>query len=229
MCSSDEILSLLDKPIYLAKLLKENPNLSLTDSTLSHIANYFLHCPISVEGLSVQRNLYGRIRSLSLNQMEINLLIFNIKECFRLNSQELTKPFLQYLHNINRLLPNDFHNLAYLCALILLPNGNRNILACIFCAYLESNSFNDARFDLIINGLFTNKNDEEEENQWIDRLIEILIDKDKQWLRKYYLERIYTEELLHAIDTYEEETILVIQGIKQNSEQSCSKTIEELE
>ncbi|CAF1429969.1 unnamed protein product [Rotaria magnacalcarata] len=108
MCSSDEFPSFLNDPLHLTNLLKEKSDLILADSTFSHIANHFLSQPISIKGLAVQRNLYGRPRSSSLDQYELDLLIYNIKGYLHSNSEELTEPVLQYLHNINRLLPNDF-------------------------------------------------------------------------------------------------------------------------
>jgi hypothetical protein len=228
MCSSDEIVSCLDDPHHLANLLKENPNSILPDSTFIDIAKHFLCQPISIEGLSVQRNLYGRSRSSSLDQCEIDLFIFNIKECLSSNSSQLIKPFLQYLHNIIRLLPNGFRDIPYLCSLILLPHGNKNVIACILCAYLQSDTLNNPRFDLIINGLYETE-DEDEDNPWIDQLTEILIDKDKQWLRKYFLEKIYTKELLSAIDTYDQDNIFNIQPIKQHSNEIHSGTIQKIE
>ncbi|CAF3331794.1 unnamed protein product [Rotaria sp. Silwood1] len=231
MCSSDEILSFINDPRYLANLLKEKSNTIIDDSIYIHIANHFLCQDISIEGLSVQRNLYGRSRSSLLNQCEIDLLIFNIKECLNSNSKELTKHFLQYLHNINRLLlPNKYRDIAYLCALILLPHSNKNVIACILCAYIEMNTFNNLRYDLIINSLYKNEDEEEEEdNPWIDQLTKLLIEKDKQWLRKFYLEKIYTKELLYAIDIHDQEKILSIQPIKQNSQELFSKIIEKID
>ena len=226
MCSSDEILSFLDDAHHLASVLKENSHSILPDSIFVHIAKHFLNQPISIEGLAVQRNLYGRSRSSELDQCELDLLIFNIKECLKSNSKELFKPFLQYLHNINRLLPGHFRDIAYLCALILLPYNNKNIIACIICAYLQMNISTNAKFDLIINGLYDN---EEEDNPWIDQLTKILIEKDNRWLRKYYLEKFYTKELLDAIDTHNKENILEIEAIKQHSEQVTSLTIEKIE
>jgi hypothetical protein len=228
MCSSEEILLSLNDLHHLANLLKENSNLILSDSIYSHITNHFLCQSISIEGLSVQRNLYGRSRSSILNQCEIDLLIFNIKECLNSNNKQLIKIFLQYLHNINRLLPNDFRDISYLCSLICLPNGNKNVIACIICAYLEMNNLNNIRFDLIINGLYENE-DENEDNPWIDQLTNILIQNDKQWLRKFYLERIYTKEFLHAIDTHDKENIFNIQPIKQETDQISSSITEKIE
>jgi hypothetical protein len=228
MCSSDEILSFLDDPHRLASVLKEKCHSTLPDSTFVHIVKHFLDQPISIEGLAVQRNLYGRSRSSELDQCELDLLILNIKGCLDLNSEELIKPFLQYLHNINRLLPNDFRDISYLCALILLRNNNKNIIACIICAYLEMNISTNLRFDLIINGLYENE-DEEEDNPWIDQLTKLLIEKDNQWLRKYYLQKFYTKELLHAIDTHNQESILNIEVIKQDEEQVPSSNIDKLE
>jgi hypothetical protein len=227
MCSSETILLALNDLHHLANLLKENCQLILPDSIYSDIANHFLDQPISIEGLSVQRNLYGRSRSSILNQSELDLLIFNIKECLNTNCQQLIKIFLQYLHNINRLLPNDFRNISYLCALILLPNGNKNVIACIICAYLEMNILNNIRFDLIINGLY--ENEDEDDNPWIDQLKTILIQNDNQWLRKFYLEKIYTKEFLNAIDTHNKEKIFTIQPLKQETEQLSSSTIEKIE
>ena len=228
MSSSDEILSYLDDPCRLASFLKENCQSILPDSTYIHIAKHFLCQPISIEGLSVLRNLYGRSRSSSLDQSEMDLLIFNIKECLNSNSDQLIKPFLQYLHNINRLLPNDYRDIAYLCSLIVLKTENKNIIACIISAYLDNDILDNPRFDLIINGLYKNE-DENEDNPWIDQLTKILIDKDKQWLRKYYLDKIYTKELLNAIDTFDKEKIFNIQTIKQDTEQIHPPTIEKIE
>ncbi|CAF3633003.1 unnamed protein product, partial [Rotaria sordida] len=228
MDSSDEFLSFLNDPNYLANLLKEKSNLIIDDSIYFHIANYFLGQKISVEGLSVQRNLYGRQRSSLLNQCEIDLLILNIKECLNSNSKELTKIFLQYLHNINRLLPNNFRDIAYLCALILLPYNNKNVIACILCAYLEMNTLNNLRYDLIINDLYKNE-DEQEDNPWIDKLTKLIIENDNQWLRKFYLEKIYTKEFLHAIDIHDKENIFNIEPIKQNSEDLSSTIIEKID
>jgi hypothetical protein len=227
MCSIEEIVESLNDLQLVANLLKDNCDLVLPDSIYSHIANYFLCQSISIQGLSVQRNLYGRIRSTNLNQCEINLLIFNIKECLNSNNKQLIKPFLQYLHNINRLLSNDFRDISYLCSLICLSNENKNIIACIISAYLEMNILNNIRFDLIINRLY--ENDEEEDNSWINQLTKILIQNDNQWLRKFYLEKIYTKEFLNAIDTHNQEIIFNIQPIKQESEQLSSSIIEKLE
>jgi hypothetical protein len=227
MCSSDEILIFLDDPHHLASVLKEKSHSILPDSTFLHIAKHFLNQPISIEGFVVQRNLYGRSRSSELDQCELDLLIFNIKECLHSNSEELIKPFLQYLHNINRLLPNHFRDIAYLCTMVLLPCNNQNIIACIICAYLEMNIFINSRFDLIINGLYENL-DEEEDNPWIDQLTKILIDKDNQWLRKYYLEKFYTKELLNAIDTHDKENMVNVDPIKQDSEQVLPSTIDKI-
>jgi len=226
MCSVEDIVESLNDLQLVANLLKDNCDLVLPDTIYSHIANYFLCQPISIQGLSVQRNLYGRIRSTNLNQCEIDLLIFNIKECLNSNNKQLIKPFLQYLHNINRLLSNDFRDISYLCSLICLSNENKNINACIITAYLEMNSLNNIRFDLIINRLYEN---DEEDNSWIDQLTKILIQNDNQWLRKFYLEKIYTKEFLNAIDTHNQEIIFNIQPIKQESEQLSSSIIEKLE
>jgi len=230
MCSVEEIVESLNDLQLVAKFLKDNCDLVLPDSIYSNIANHFLCQSISIEGLSVQRNLYGRIRSTNLNQCEIDLLIFNIKECLNLNNKQIIKPFLQYLHNINRLLSNNFRDISYLCSVICLSNENKNIIACIISAYLQMNIFNNIRFDLIINGLYNNEEEEEEEdNPWINQLTKILIQKDNQWLRKFYLEKIYTNELLNAIDTHNQESIFNIQTIKQESEQLSSSIIEKIE
>lgn len=228
MSLPNEFLSLLDDPNHLASLLREKANLILDDSTYFHIANHFLRQPISVEGLAVQRNLYGRQRSSLLTQEEIDLLRMNIKECLHSNSEQLIKPFLQYLHNINRLLPNDLRDIAYLCALILLSTSDKNIIACILCAYLEMNHSNNAKFDWIINSLYTNQ-DEQDDNPWMDQLSKLIIDRDNQWLRKYYLEKIYTNELLNAIDTHNQENIFKIETIKRNLQEPFSTRIEKLE
>ncbi|CAF4451114.1 unnamed protein product, partial [Rotaria sp. Silwood2] len=228
MCSSDEFLSYLNDPQYLSNLLKEKSNTIIDDSIFFHIANHFLCKDISIEGLSVQRNLYGRPRSSSLNKCEIDLFILNIKECINSNSEQLTKLFLQYLHNINRLLPNYFRDIAYLCALIILPHSNKNVLSCILCAFIEMNTLNNLRYDLIINGLYKNE-DEQEDNPWIDHLTKLIVEKDNQWLRKFYLEKIYTKQLLHAIDTHDQEKIFNIQPIKINSEELSLKTIEKID
>ncbi|CAF1236392.1 unnamed protein product [Adineta steineri] len=228
MCSSDEILSCLNDPQRLADLLKENSQSSLPDSIFIHIAKHFLSQPISIEGLAVQRNLYGRSRTTLLDECELDLLLMNIKECINSNSEHLIKPFLQYLHNINRLLPNNFRDIAYLCVLILLPYNHKNINACILCAYLEMNTSDNTRFDLIINGLYENE-DEEEDNPWIDQLKTKLIEKDNQWLRKYYFEHIYTKEFLHAIDTYDMENILNIQAIKHDFKEEHPSKIEKID
>ncbi|UJR24823.1 hypothetical protein I4U23_006198 [Adineta vaga] len=219
MDSYDDILSSFDDLPRLACLLKEKGQLILPDSIFLQIVQHFLNQSVSIEGLSVQRNLYGRIRSSSLVEDELNLLVYNIKQCLNLNSQQLIKPFLQYLHNIHRLLPNDYRNIAYLCSILLLSYDNKNIIACILCAYLEMNTWNHTRYDLIINGLYENEDNDDEDNLWIDQLTKILIDKDKQWLRKYYLEKVYTKELLHAIDTHNTETILNIEALNQLEEE----------
>jgi hypothetical protein len=227
MCSSEEILSSLNDLPFLANLLKENCHLILSDSIYSDIANHFLCQSITIEGLAVQRNLYGRSRSSLLNQSELDLLIFNIKECLNSNNEQLIKIFLQYLHNINRLLSNDLRDITYLCSIILLPNGNKNVIACIICAYLDMNISNEnIRFDLIINGLYENEDDD---NEWIDQLKKILIQKDKQWLRKYHLNQIYNKEFLNAIDEYDKEKMFNIQPITQNIEQIFSSTREKIE
>jgi hypothetical protein len=203
MSSSDEILLYLDDPCRLASFLKENCQSILPDSTYIHIAKHFLCQPISIKGLSVLRNLYGRSRSSSLDQSEMDLLIINIKECLNSNSDQLIKPFLQYLHNINRVLPNDYRDLAYLCSLIVLKTENKNIIACIISAYLDNDILDNPRFDLIINGLYKN----EDENE----------------------DKIYTKELLNAIDTFDKEKIFNIQTIKQDTEQMHPPTIEKIE
>ena len=228
MCSVEEILSSLHDLPSLANILKENHHLVLPDSIFSHIANHFLCQSVTTEGLAVQRNLYGRSRSSSLDQSELDLLVFNIKECLNSNSEQLRKAFLQYLHNINRLLPNDFCDIPYLCAMTLLSNGNKNVIACIVCAYLDMNTSNDIRFDLIINGLYEEEN-EDEDNPWIDQLTKILIEKDNQWLRRFYLEKIYNKELLNVIDTHDKEKMFDLQPIKQEAEISPSRTIENIE
>jgi len=53
--------------------------------------------------------------------------------------------------------------------------------------------------------------------------------KDKQWLRKYYLDQICTKELLHAIDTFDIENIFNIEPIKQDSQQVILLTNQKLE
>lgn len=229
MSFSDELLSLIDDSHRLISLLKEKSHLVISDSTYYHIVNHFLNKPISIESLAIQRNLYGRPRSSSLNQCEINLLILNIKECLHSTSKELTKTFLQYLHNINRLLPNNFHDLAYLCALIRLQQTDKNVITCILCAYLEMNNSNSLRYDLIINGLY--ENEDEEDNPWIDQLTKLLIENDRIWLRKYYLEKMYSSELLAAFDTHNDENIVKIDKItcEQSQEETISTNIEQLE
>ena len=226
MCSEEEIVSSLNDLSVLANLLKVNGNLILSDSIFDHIVQYFLNQSITIEGLAVQRNLYGRSRSSSLNQSELDLLVLNIQSSFNSTNPELIKIFLQYLHNINRLLPKECQDLSYLCAVILLPKGNKNVLACIICAYLDMDISNDTRFDLIINGLYEN---EDEDYPWMDQLTKKLIDKDKQWLRKYYLERIYQEELLNAIDQHDKEKIFSVQPMKKNPEHTSISTVDMIE
>ena len=226
MCSYDDIFSSLDDLPRLACILKEKSQLVLPDSIFTHIAKYFLNQPITVEGLAVQRNLYGRTRSSSLDQDESNLLMQNVQYCLNSNLQDLIKPFLQYLHNINRLLPNNFRDIPYLCSILLLPYGNKNIIACILCAYLETNVRNDTRYDLIINNLYEN-DDENEDNIWLDQLTKILIENDKQWLRKHYLERIYSKELLQTIDTHDTENILNI-NVRAQAEQTQTLTVDKI-
>ncbi|CAF4486662.1 unnamed protein product, partial [Rotaria sp. Silwood2] len=87
---------------------------------------------------------------------------------------------------------------------------------------------NNLRYDLIINGLYKNE-DEQEDNPWIDHLTKLIVEKDNQWLRKFYLEKIYTKQLLHAIDTHDQEKIFNIQPIKINSEELSLKTIEKID
>ncbi|CAF0827604.1 unnamed protein product [Adineta ricciae] len=226
MYSYDDILSSLDDLPRLACVLKEKSQVVLPDSVFTQIAKYFLNQPITVEGLAVQRNLYGRIRSSSLDQDEFNLLIRNIQYCLNSNLQDLIKPFLQYLHNMNRLLPSNFRDMAYLCAVILLPHGNKNIIACILCAYLETNARSDTRYDLIINNLYDN-DDEDEDNIWLDQLTKILIENDKQWLRKHYLEKIYSKKLLETIDTHDTENLLTI-DVRAQEEQTQTLIVDKI-
>lgn len=228
MCSSEEILASLNDLSHLANLLKENANLILSDSIYFDIVNHFLSKEnLSIEGISVQRNLYGRSRTSILNENEIYLFISNIKQCLNSNNQQLIKIFLQYLHNINRLLPNNYHHISYLCSIILLENGNKNVIACILSAYLQMNKSNNIRFDLIINKLY--QNDDNQDNSWIDQLKKIIIQKDNQWLRKFYLEINYDQQFLNAIDTHDKENILNIQPIKQNTDQLDKITIQKIE
>lgn len=231
MCSSEDILGLLNDLPYLANYLKENSNLILSDSIYSNIVDYFLsQKEITCEGLSVQRNLYGRSRTTLLNENEINLFIFNIKKSLNTTDKQLIKIFLQYLHNINRLLPINFNDISYLSSIILLTNGDKNVLACILSAYLQINSSNNIRYDLIINHLYEN---EIEENLWIDQLTKIIIENDKQWLTKFYFNQIYTDEFLHAIQIHDQDNILNIQPIKHNIQQlditPTTTTIENIE
>jgi hypothetical protein len=79
------------------------------------------------------------------------------------------------------------------------------------------------RFDLIINGLYENEDDE---NEWIDQLKKIIIQKDKQWLRKYHLNQIYNKEFLNAIDEYDKEKMFNIQPITQQVFSSTREKIE---
>lgn len=229
MCSVDDVLASLDDPQHLASLLKQNPQLILPDSAYSQVATHFLARPVSVDGLSALRNLYGRPRSSSLNEHELSLLAFNVKQCLTTKSSELIKPLLQYLHNANRLLPSEFRDMAYLCATICLSSGNKNIIACILCAFLEQNTPVDVRFDLIINGLYETE-DEDEDNPWLDQLTKILIERDQQWLRKYYLEKRFGQELLHAIDQHDTDNILKITITTEADDQrTLSSTIAGLE
>ena len=78
----------------------------------------------------------------------------------------------------------------------------------------------DIRFDLIISSLYTIDNEKDnDDNQWIEQLKTILIAKDKQWLRNYYLTHVYTDELLCTIDEHNEEKLLIVEPMKANLEQ----------
>ncbi len=70
---------------------------------------------------------------------------------------------------------------------------------------------------------------EDDENEWIDQLKKIIIQKDKQWLRKYHLNQIYNKEFLNSIDEYDKEKMFNIQPITQNIEQVFSSTREKIE
>lgn len=225
MCSEEELISSLKDLPALANLLKINGNFILSDSIFDRIAQHFLNQSITIEGFAVQRNLYGRCRSSSLTQSELDLLLFNIQSSLNSTNPELLKVFLQYLHNINRLLPTEYRDLSYLCAVMVLPRGNKNVLSCIICAYLDMEITNDIRFDLIINGLYEN-DDEDEDYPWIDQLTKKLIEKDKQWLRRFYLKNIYAEELLNAIDQHDKDKIFNIQPNPEVVSVSTVNTIE---
>ena len=222
MCSADEIVPLLNDAPRLAKLLKDEARSTLSDSIFTLIAHHFLSQPISEDGLAVQRNLYGRCRSSPLDQAELDLLVLNVKECLRSNDQHLQRPFLQYLHNINRLLPTHVQDLAYLCALMLVSSNNRNIIACILCAHLEMQSTTETRFDVMINGLYETE-DEDEDNPWLDQLTSKLIEKDVAWLRKFYLEKKFSKDLLNAIDRHDKENITRIELFQHDSHSSVTE------
>ena len=220
MCSDDEILSLLNDASRLAKLFKDEAQSTLSDSIFVLVAQHFLTQPISSDGLAVQRNLYGRSRSSPLDQAELDLLLFNVKECLCCNDPQLQRPFLQYLHNINRLLPSDIHDLVYLCALMLVSSKNKNIIACILCAHLEMQSVTETRFDMIINGLYDTDDDDDEDNPWLDQLTKKLLENDVTWLRKFYLEKKFSNELLNAIDRHDKEKITSIGPLQGDSHSS---------
>jgi len=96
MNSSVEIVNLLNDLPSLSNYLKENHELEFDDSIYSTIAKHLLDQPVTIESLSVQRNLYGRLRSTNLNSIEIDLFIFNLKQSLNSNSKDLIKIFLQY-------------------------------------------------------------------------------------------------------------------------------------
>ena len=223
MNSSVEIVNLLNDLPSLSNYLKENHELEFDDSIYSTIAKHLLDQPVTIESLSVQRNLYGRLRSTNLNSIEIDLFIFNLKQSLNSNSKDLIKIFLQYLHNLTRLLPSEYFDLSYLCSIALLDKGETNVLACIFCAFIEKHLSKTIRFDLIINHLFTNEN---ENSPWIEQLTKLIIDNDRLWLREFYLKKIYQHDFLQAIDRFDKQNIFHLQPIQQQQQLNSKKSIE---
>ena len=204
----EEILPYLDQPRELSNFLKEKSNSEISDSIYEYIVNYYQSKPLSIETMMVQRNLYGRLRSTSLASTEIDFCLSIVRQCLESNCHQTGTLLLQYLHNINRVLPTSLNNLPYLCSLILRNQADIPVLACIFCAYFDGNSLDQIRFDLIINALYGHRwNEDFISNSWFIQLRKKLIDNDTLWLRKFHLEKLFSQNLLNSIDKHENDRI----------------------
>ena len=212
--TEEEIRTFLDEPSRLSSWLKDNAQIPLSDSIYSSIVEHFLrlNC-VTIESLSVQRNLYGRHRSSSLTSLEVDLLLVNLRHCLSSTTcSKLTTVFLQYLHNISRYFPSEFADLSYLCAMKCLSTGQRSVVACLLCASLEENPTKEFQFDLLINHFYSTTIDVDQ--PWIDQMATLIVEHPSTWLRKSFLKRRYDEEFLKAIDEHDKEKILTLKPMK---------------